>query len=287
MSSSAKNFNCYKYSDETYKLLSYVYGIMKDGQLNAPSKKQKSKRKRFAEQKAIHMYNNSLEVSEKKKRGPHFQPLFMEYVLVVKDIVQTNNNKCRQSTVISIENSLHEIYNFNISSSTILRDLHSILKYKTGDRKNIMHDSVNNITYRHMRKDSMIKYSIIVWPAKGSRGVETDYHGNFDKDKYASLFERLCVSVAPYDNLIIHMNSAPCHKNYISKIPISNSKKAKIKFYLIENECLAYLDQSKKKSELLEIEKNLAIEPVYATYLISEKHGHTILITLPLRIATN
>ena len=104
--------------------------------------------------------------------------------------------------------------------------------------------------------------SITVWPAKGSRGVETDYHGNFGKNKFASLFEKLCVSLVPYGNCVIHMNGASYHRNRINKVPTSNSRKAEIKSWLIENGYLADLDQPKKKNELFEIVRNLAIGPV-------------------------
>ncbi|KAI8334095.1 hypothetical protein EDC96DRAFT_583229 [Choanephora cucurbitarum] len=77
---SIKTFNCSQFSDEIYKLLSHVYGIVKDYQLM----KQERNHERFAEllnvtgyaaRKAILMYNSPSEVSKKKKRGPRFKKL--------------------------------------------------------------------------------------------------------------------------------------------------------------------------------------------------------------------
>ena len=141
MLASTKTFDCSKFPNETYKLLSHAYGIMKDDQLM----RQESKRvcfaghlniTEYAAQKAIQMYNNPSEVSKKKKRDPHFKKLSTEYVLAVKDIVAMNNKEGKQNTVKSIVNKLHEIHDFDVSNLTLLRDLHFIgLKYKTGDRK--------------------------------------------------------------------------------------------------------------------------------------------------------
>ncbi|KAI8369218.1 hypothetical protein EDC96DRAFT_543199 [Choanephora cucurbitarum] len=49
MLTSTKTFDCSKFSDEIYKLMSHVYSIMKDDQLNVPSMKLKSKCERLAE----------------------------------------------------------------------------------------------------------------------------------------------------------------------------------------------------------------------------------------------
>ncbi|KAI8365039.1 hypothetical protein EDC96DRAFT_593506 [Choanephora cucurbitarum] len=255
--------------------------------------KQKSKCERLAK-----LLNNTERATQK--------------AIPVKDIVENNNKEGRQNTVKSIGNRLHEIRGFGISKASLLKDLHSIgLKYKTGDRKNIMHDSINNIAYRHMyvcnrleningrdqlirpevflnesychvnhhakkdlgsnwshhkreeqrsnveqrRRASMIKDSITVWPAKGSRGVETDYHGNFDKDKFASLFEKLCVSLVPYGNCITHIDGVSYHKNRINKVPTSNTNwegvggmtKNKVAFDDKEKETAAFLKTKLEK----------------------------------------
>ncbi|RCH92511.1 hypothetical protein CU098_009553 [Rhizopus stolonifer] len=95
---------------------------------------------------------------------------------------------------------------------------------------------------------NMIKERIKVWSVKGSRDVQSDYHGNFSAEKFEQLFENLCWSLMLYE---------------WCSLPQTPQKPT----------------EELKKNELSDLVKTQKIESAFATYKIANKYGHITMIT--------
>ncbi|KAI8385792.1 hypothetical protein BD560DRAFT_473075 [Blakeslea trispora] len=106
---------------------------------------------KYAARKAIHLYNNPSEDSEKQKVGRPLEELESDHISAVKEIVRENSKDKRPNTIKTISMTLKIKMGLDITRSTLMRDLHSMgLNYRTGDRKNVQHDFDANTKYRYL-----------------------------------------------------------------------------------------------------------------------------------------
>ncbi|KAI8366204.1 hypothetical protein BD560DRAFT_490784 [Blakeslea trispora] len=85
----------------------------------------------YAVQKAMSIYYERSEPSEKKRMGCPFRQLEPEYISAVKEIVDKINKEGRVSTVRSLAAALEEQKSIVVSYDVLLKDLHTLkLTYK-------------------------------------------------------------------------------------------------------------------------------------------------------------
>lgn len=106
-----------------------------------------------------------------------------------------------------------------------------------------------------------------------------DYHGQMNWELFRKWFTEMLIPNIP-DNSLIIMDNASYH-NILSgnSAPMPTSSKAKIRAWLEANKVPCREDSL--KSELLEILKKLAPEPIFAIDEIVQKLGHEVIRTPP------
>ena len=106
-----------------------------------------------------------------------------------------------------------------------------------------------------------------------------DYHGQMNWVLFKKWFQEMLLPNIPKHSLII-MDNAPYH-NILSdhSPPTHQSSKKKISEWLEHNKI--YCRDDCLKSELIEVLKKMAPEPIYAVDEIATAHGHKVLRTPP------
>lgn len=106
-----------------------------------------------------------------------------------------------------------------------------------------------------------------------------DYHGQINWELFKKWFTEMLLPNIPKGSLII-MDNAPYHNILADHSPPTpQSSKEKITEWLERNKI--YCRKDSLKSELIEILKKMAPEPIYAIDELAAAHGHKILRTPP------
>jgi transposase len=106
-----------------------------------------------------------------------------------------------------------------------------------------------------------------------------DYHGQMNWELFRKWFTEMLIPNIP-DNSLIIMDNAPYHNTLsVNSAPVSTCSKAKIRAWLEANKVPCREDSL--KSELVEILKKLAPEPIFAIDEIAQELGHEVMRTPP------
>jgi transposase len=106
-----------------------------------------------------------------------------------------------------------------------------------------------------------------------------DYHGQMNWELFRKWFTEMLIPNIP-DNSLIIMDNAPYHNTLsLNSAPVSTCSKAKIRAWLEANKVPCREDSL--KSELVEILKKLAPEPIFAIDEIAQELGHEVMRTPP------
>lgn len=106
-----------------------------------------------------------------------------------------------------------------------------------------------------------------------------DYHGEMNWELFRKWFTEMLIPNIPENSLIIMDNAAYHNTLSINSAPMPTSSKAKIRAWLEANKVPCREDSL--KSELLEILKKPAPEPIFAIDEIAQNLGHEVIRTPP------
>lgn len=106
-----------------------------------------------------------------------------------------------------------------------------------------------------------------------------DYHGQMNWELFRKWFTEMLIPNIPDNSLIIMDNAAYHNTLSVNSAPMPTSSKVKIRAWLEANKVPCREDSL--KSELLEILKKLAPEPIFAIDEIVQKLGHEVIRTPP------
>lgn len=110
--------------------------------------------------------------------------------------------------------------------------------------------------------------------AKNVSDSSLDYHEDMTAQLFEDWFENKLIPALPKNSIIV-MDNASYHSRQIVKIPTTNSKKAEIQDFLINNNL--YFDVNYTKSKLLQVLATESFPKCYFVDELAKQKGHFVL----------
>lgn len=140
------------------------------------------------------------------------------------------------------------------------------------------------ITIIHAGSEEGFVPNCLLLSAKHIKDSSLDYHEDTDAELFEGWFKnRLLANIPP--NSVIVMDNASYHSRQLKKAPCSNSTKAAIQDFMLENDI--YFEFSYNKKELLQTLKAMDIKKVYVCDNMASESGHTVLRLPPYYCVLN
>lgn len=140
------------------------------------------------------------------------------------------------------------------------------------------------ITIIHAGSEKGFVPNCLLLSAKHIKDSSLDYHQDTNAELFEGWFKNRLLPNIPQNSVIV-MDNASYHSRQLKKTPCSNSTKATIQDFMLENDI--YFDFSYNKKELLQILKAMDIKKAYVCDTMAAESGHTVLRLPPYYCVLN
>jgi transposase len=130
------------------------------------------------------------------------------------------------------------------------------------------------ITIIHAGSENGFVPNCLLLSAKNIADSSLDYHQDTDAQLFENWFEYQLLKNIPKNSVIV-MDNASYHSRQVVKLPSSNSTKAEIKNFMLDNNI--YFEETYTKRDLLEVLKAFKINKEYVCDKLAMENGHTVL----------
>lgn len=130
------------------------------------------------------------------------------------------------------------------------------------------------VTIIHAGSENGFVPNCLLLSAKNVGDSSLDYHQDTDAPLFEDWFEHRLLKNIPKNSVIV-MDNASYHSRQVKNFPSSNSTKAEIQDFMIDNNI--YFEETYKKRDLLEVLQAFKINKEYVCDKLATENGHTVL----------